>query len=195
MAALRIAVVGAGPSGLASALCWHRRGSHVTVFEAGEDPRQLLGSTFNDRTYTIDLTDHGMSALRYLAVCLDDKLLPFRGVRAMMRVPGLGLTFTVEDPYKGGFTGARVEFCAALLSELLVRDKAAGRITLKFGSSVELLDAEQGVLQLGAERLQFDLVVAADGAGSKIQVFCWGGRGGRAATDALLLQKVSGTTH
>ena len=81
-----IAIVGAGPAGLTLALALAvRRSLHVDVFERAADHRS--SATFNpDRSYTIDITGHGLKAARYVGLTrkLDDSLIPFLGIRARL---------------------------------------------------------------------------------------------------------------
>ncbi len=63
---LRMAIVGAGPAGLVLALALARRTEiAVTVFD--RLPSHLAAETYNpDRSYTIDITGHGIRALKYI---------------------------------------------------------------------------------------------------------------------------------
>lgn len=80
-----IAILGAGPSGLVLAVALARRGLHSTVFE--QDVHPDIAPRFNpDRSYTIDISGHGLKALRYIDACaeFDDRMIRFKG----LRIPG-----------------------------------------------------------------------------------------------------------
>lgn len=87
-AAQRIAILGAGPSGLVLAIALARRGLHSTVFERDVHPE--IAPRFNpDRSYTIDISGHGLKALRYVDACdeFDDRMIRFKGLKIPGRHP------------------------------------------------------------------------------------------------------------
>ena len=63
---IRVAIVGAGPAGLVLALALAKRSEvSVTIFD--RLPSHLAAETYNpDRSYTIDITGHGIRALKYI---------------------------------------------------------------------------------------------------------------------------------
>jgi 2-polyprenyl-6-methoxyphenol hydroxylase-like FAD-dependent oxidoreductase len=78
-----IAIVGGGPAGLVLAMA--RRGVPTTVFERDAHPD--VAPRFNpDRSYTIDISGHGLRALRHIDACsyFDARLIPFKG----LKIPG-----------------------------------------------------------------------------------------------------------
>src|SRR4029450_13894654 len=105
----RIAIVGGGPAGLVAAIALARRGIPTTVLERDAHPE--LAPRFNpDRSYTIDITGHGLRALRHIDATsyFDARLMPFRGLHYYDQV--------IEDWTGPGCTGSR----GHLLLDLLV---------------------------------------------------------------------------
>lgn len=160
---MRVCIIGAGPAGLLLALCLQRRvGVRVTLVEQRENHAQV--ATYDPaRSYTIDLTAHGMRALEYAGVRgrLVRELIPFKGIR----VSTARLAF--DNAHRsGGVTGSRGDICRSLLREL----ESCGRdvVELRFETPATVVDADAGLVQIGQEATprQFDLVVGADGAGS-----------------------------
>jgi 2-polyprenyl-6-methoxyphenol hydroxylase-like FAD-dependent oxidoreductase len=111
-----VAIIGAGPAGLALALSLARRGSggDVVVFDRAED--HDTAPRYNpDRSYTIDITGHGARALEYMGVTrrFDKELIKFRGIRIK--------ALAKDEPWDGpGWTGSRGDICRTLLSECKV---------------------------------------------------------------------------
>jgi kynurenine 3-monooxygenase len=160
-----IAVIGGGPAGLVAAIALARRGIATTVFERDAHPE--LAPRFNpDRSYTIDITGHGLRALRHIDATghFDDRLLPFRGIQYGGRV--------VEDWPGPGWTGARGDILRALAAVISDRHKDA--VHVEYGCRVSEVDVLTGAVSYtppGGEPMtrQFDLVVGADGAGSVVR--------------------------
>ena len=167
---VRIAIVGAGPAGLTLALALAARPSlHVDVFERAADHRS--SATFNpDRSYTIDITGHGLKAARYVGLTrtLDHSLIPFLGIRA--RLTPLTQEERCKEP---GWTGSRGDICRALLSELLERTKGSDCVTVHFDTEATLVSAAKATLLIsdgsGSREASYDLVVGCDGAGSAVR--------------------------
>lgn len=120
----RVAIIGAGPGGLVLATALARRGnSEVTVYDRAEDHK--VAPRFNpDRSYTIDITGHGLNALRYIDAVerFDKDLIKFSGVRVL--APGLKADYPWKLP---GWTGSRGDICRALQSNCEVRRGAVRR--------------------------------------------------------------------
>lgn len=163
-AAGSIAIVGGGPAGLVAAVALARRGVITTVLERGEHPD--LAPRFNpDRSYTIDITGHGLRALRHIDAtsAFDERLLPFKGIQYEDRM--------IDSWPEPGWTGSRGDILRALMS---VADGHKDRITVEFESPVTAVDVTTGAVTYGpagrspATR-QFDMVVGADGAGSVVR--------------------------
>ena len=71
-----IAIVGCGPAALVLAIALARRGIRTTLFERDAHPE--VAPRFNpDRSYTIDISGHGLRALRHIDACscFDDRLI------------------------------------------------------------------------------------------------------------------------
>jgi hypothetical protein len=80
-----IAFAGGGPASLVAAIALARHGLHTTVFERDQHPEVAL--RFNpDRSYTIDISGHGLKALRHIDACsyFDERMIQFKG----LKIPG-----------------------------------------------------------------------------------------------------------
>jgi 2-polyprenyl-6-methoxyphenol hydroxylase-like FAD-dependent oxidoreductase len=72
----------ASPGGLTAAIALARRGVRTTVFERDAHPEHT--PRFNpDRSYAIDITGHGLRALRHIDALthFDADMIQFRGIR------------------------------------------------------------------------------------------------------------------
>ena len=157
-----IAIVGAGPAGVVMAIALARKGIRSTVFERAQHPE--IAERFDpDRSYAIDVTGHGLRALRYIDACdvFDRMLIPFKGIKTHM----LNHTEAWDEP---GWTGSRGDIMRALLHE--AETKYADCITFHFETPVTAVDVQQGVLTISAQGQSetdvFDLIIGADGGGS-----------------------------
>jgi kynurenine 3-monooxygenase len=157
-----IAIIGGGPAGLVAAIALARRGVGATVFERDLHPDDA--PRFNtDRSYTIDITGHGLRALQYIDATsfFDDRMLPFKGIQYHGRV--------VQEWSEPGWTGSRGDITRSLMAVIAERHK--GDIELEFATAVTDIDVDTGTVTFsagGGEPVsrRFDLVVGADGAGS-----------------------------
>ena len=80
-----IAILGAGPAGLVLAISLARRGLSATVIERDVPPDNA--PRFNpDRSYTIDISGHGLKALRHIEAVaeFDRRIFRFKG----LKIPG-----------------------------------------------------------------------------------------------------------
>ena len=161
----RIAIVGGGPAGLVAAIALARRGIPTTVLERDAHPD--LAPRFNpDRSYTIDITGHGLRALRHIDATsyFDARLMPFRGLQYQNQV--------VEDWTEPGWTGSRGDILRALMA--LVTDKYQDLVDIEFGCKVTAVDVHGGTVTVtppGGEAITrpFHLIIGADGAGSSVR--------------------------
>ena len=159
-----IAILGAGPSGLVLAIALARRGLSSTVFERDVHPD--AAPRFNpDRSYTIDISGHGLRALRHIDACseFDERMIRFKG----LKIPGGG----TEEWTLPGWTGSRGDILRALMAVL---EKYGDLVTMEFETPVESADTSSGSLTLAPKSgprttRTFDLIVGADGAGSTIR--------------------------
>ena len=174
---ISVAIVGGGPAGLTLAAALAQQGGfEIAVFERAED--HSSAETYNpDRSYTIDITGHGLRAARFIGITdrFDAGLIHFKGLRIAPHpwLHRLGAGFA-EEPYHGkGWTGSRGDICRCLQAHLLERH--ADSVALHFGAEATLVDAVQPQLRVasrgdGAGDLRrFDLVVGCDGCGSGVQ--------------------------
>ena len=174
---ISVAIVGGGPAGLTLAAALAQQGGfEIVVFERAED--HFSAETYNpDRSYTIDITGHGLRAARFIGITdrFDAGLIHFRGLKIAPHpwLHRLGAGFA-EEPYHGrGWTGSRGDICRCLQSHLLERH--ADSVTLHFGAEATLVDAGQPQLRIASrgdgagELRRFDLVVGCDGGGSGVR--------------------------
>jgi 2-polyprenyl-6-methoxyphenol hydroxylase-like FAD-dependent oxidoreductase len=159
-----IALIGGGPAALVMAIALARRGIPTSVFE--RDPHPAIAPRFNpDRSYTIDISGHGLKALRHIDACsyFDDRMIRFRG----LKIPG-GATKEWTLP---GWTGSRGDILRALMA--VVEDKYRAWVTLECESRVTSVDVVAGVVTYAAKSSEttrrFDLIIGADGAGSVVR--------------------------
>lgn len=160
-----VALVGGGPSSLVAAIALARRGIATSVFERELHPEEA--PRFNpDRSYTIDISGHGLRALRHVNACasFDVRMFPFKG----LKFPD----GRVESWNLPGWTGSRGDILRALMA--VVEDGYRDRITPHFQCPVTSVDVKTGTLTFQsadgvAHKAGFDLVVGADGAGSLVR--------------------------
>ncbi|MET1059124.1 MAG: FAD-dependent monooxygenase [Nocardioides sp.] len=162
----RVAVIGAGPAGMAAALSLHQAGHEVSLIERYKEARPA-GNILN-------LWPPPIKALGLMGVDTDDLGAPcqseFRNasgkVRAVVRLPQ-----EVTEAYGGGFIGLlRPELYERLLASL-----PPG--TLQVNKNVTSIDQDTDGVTLTfddghAER--FDVLVGADGIDSLVRRTLWG---------------------
>jgi 2-polyprenyl-6-methoxyphenol hydroxylase-like FAD-dependent oxidoreductase len=162
----RVAVLGAGPAGMATALSAIQAGHEVVVFERYREARPA-GNILN-------LWPPPMKALRLMGVDVTDFGAPtrteFRNVRGRVRA-SVKMSQDVVDEYGGGFIGMlRPELYERLLAAIppgvvrfdqtvqhITQDEAAVRLSLADGSTYEA-----------------DVLVGADGIDSLVRRTLWG---------------------
>ncbi len=154
-----VLIIGGGPAGLTLAHALAKRDTlDITVVE--RDPTPFDCPTTTDRSYTIDITGHGLRAIRYLGAIetFDRQLLAFKGVRARRPI-------RMDVPWTDhGWTGSRGDILKVLLGDL--NAKYPGRVRFRWQTQVEAVDATSGEVQIDGARETFDLVVGCDGAGA-----------------------------
>ncbi|HWL87599.1 MAG TPA: NAD(P)/FAD-dependent oxidoreductase [Polyangiaceae bacterium] len=155
----RVLIVGGGPAGLTLACALANR-SAISVTLAEHEPDPFTAPTTTDRSYTIDITGHGLKAIQYLDAveAFNENLIRFRGVEIQRpikhRIPWEGL----------GWTGSRGDILRALYGDLLA--KHPDRIHFLWETIVRDIDPLAGTAKVGDTRQRFDLIVGCDGAGS-----------------------------
>lgn len=163
----KIAIVGCGPAGMVMSIALARRGIRTIVFEQSQHPE--VAPRYNaDRSYAIDITGHGLKALRYIDACdtFDEFLIPFKGIK----VPQMKRTEAWDEQ---GWIGSRGDIMRALMK--VAERKYKDLITVEFEASVIELDIETGsittqsVQSEAMQTRQYDLIIGADGGGSIVR--------------------------
>ncbi|MFI6810167.1 FAD-dependent oxidoreductase [Streptomyces luteogriseus] len=162
----RVAVIGGGPAGMATALSVHQAGHDVVLFERYPQAR-AAGNILN-------LWPAPIKALGLMGVDTEDLGAPchtqFRNVRGHVRVD-VKLPADVIRDYRGGFIGLlRPELYERLLNAL-----PSG--TLQVNHKVDRVEQdESGVrLHLADGKIhECDVVVGADGIDSLVRRTLWG---------------------
>ncbi|MCA9994215.1 MAG: FAD-dependent monooxygenase [Anaerolineales bacterium] len=163
----KIAIVGGGPAGLVMAIALARKGIKTAVLERDQHP--AIASRFNpDRSYAIDITGHGLKALRYIDACdvFDNHMLPFKGIKMQV-----GRHTKIEPWNDQGWTGSRGDILLALLDK--IEGQYANHISLRYETAVTDLNVYTGDLTTrtpnGTQTDTFDFIIGADGGGSAVR--------------------------
>jgi 2-polyprenyl-6-methoxyphenol hydroxylase-like FAD-dependent oxidoreductase len=153
---LKVAVIGAGIGGTATAIGLHRAGADVTVFERAAGPRHEGAG--------LSLFGNGLAALDVLGVgpAIRAAGAPASQLRAGYRRPGGGWLTRMPD---GAFADLRVVHRRDL-QDLLLAALPPG--TVRYGTAVTAVSADGRSVTVddgtGAARTELvDVVVAADG--------------------------------
>src|SRR5690348_1940619 len=162
----RVAVLGAGPAGMAAALGALKAGHEVVVYERYREARPA-GNILN-------LWPPPVKALRALGVDTDDLGAPtdteFRNVHGRVRVR-VKLDEDVKRAYGGGFIGL-------LRPELYERMLAAiPDGVIRFGQQVDRIEQDERAVTLhfaDGTTAEHDVLIGADGIDSLVRRTLWG---------------------
>ncbi len=160
-----IAIIGAGPAGLVSAIAFARSGITTKVIEKLEHPE--IAQRFDpNRSYTIDITGHGLKALRYIDACseFEQQMTPFKGIRLY------GHRFA-EAWNDKGWTGSRGDILRTLMS--VIDKHYPDTIQFEFETQVDSVNVHTGCVTTSTRGIrqsrQFDFIIGADGGGSIVR--------------------------
>ncbi|WP_292541740.1 NAD(P)/FAD-dependent oxidoreductase, partial [Mesorhizobium sp.] len=161
---LHIAIAGAGPAGLATALYLKRAGHRVTIFERFDEPKPVGSGLILQPT--------GLSVLAELGLLgdilsLGSRIDRLHGADARSGRTVLDVRY---DAQRGGRFGLAVH--RAALFGVLFRAARREAIAIETNVEVEALEAGEKVLLVcgkGRKAGSFDLVVDASGARSKLR--------------------------
>ncbi|MEV0720679.1 FAD-dependent monooxygenase, partial [Asanoa sp. NPDC050611] len=161
----KILVSGAGIAGTALAWWLAEHGAHVTVVERAEAPR--------DGGYKVDIRGAALTVVDRMGL-LDQARACRTGVRAGSVVDATGRRVASMD---ADTFGGRVHDDAELLRgdlARILRDATGDRVSFRFGTEIESLDADGTVTFAGGARERYDLVVGADGLRSRTRTLAFG---------------------
>lgn len=162
-----IAVVGAGPAGLAAGLFLHRAGHRVTIFERFDEPAPVGSGLILQPT---GLTVLGALGLFDEIMALGSRIDRLYGADASSGRTVLDVRY---DAQRGGRFGLAVH--RAALFGVLHRAVLAEGIALETGVELDAIDASGGQARLSGPKGRsgaFDLVVDASGSRSKLRRAC-----------------------
>ncbi|GLK88125.1 FAD-dependent oxidoreductase [Pseudomonas turukhanskensis] len=164
---LRIAIVGAGPAGLAAALYLHRSNHQVTVFERFAEAAPVGSGLILQPTGLTVLEDLGLFAA---IAQLGSRIDRLYGADAHSNRTVLDVRYSA---IKGGRHGIAVH--RAALFHVLFEAVQAERIAVETGLDVDTLETRGDLAWLvsatQAKAGPFDLVVDASGSRSRLKTF------------------------
>lgn len=164
---LKVLIVGAGITGLTTALCLDSKGHRATILERHPDIQNIGGP--------MSIRPAAVRALRQygLGPVLDHNYEPDIGVWAHRRYTGELIARSVQGEQAGLYGEASVGFARPQLQEALMREAVGRGIEVRFGCHVVGVDddprspgvrlADGTTLRADGTTLRADLVVGADG--------------------------------
>lgn len=183
---LRVAVVGAGPSGLLLAHRLLAAGAKVDVFEGRSDPRGSEAA-LEGRAYALGLGIRGRTAIRTTGANLWDSIKPkgYGSERFQLHLPFGPVDLRTPEDGDGLEPSLLIyqsDLCGAMLDELERRYSSSGRLRTCFGAKVESVDVASGMVTfseppddtvaglLGSSRFgPVDIVAGCDGVNSVVR--------------------------
>jgi 2-polyprenyl-6-methoxyphenol hydroxylase-like FAD-dependent oxidoreductase len=161
----KIAVLGGGPAGMATALALLKAGHNVTVYERYKEARPA-GNILN-------LWPPPIKALRDMGVDITDLGAPchttFRNAKGLVRAE-VKLPDWVNQEYGGGFIGLlRPDLYRRMLS-------AMPQGTMRFGRSVDRIESKTNHVRLhfsDGQTEDVEVLIGADGIDSTVRKHLW----------------------
>lgn len=170
---LNVLVVGAGITGITTALCLETKGHHVIILERHPDIQNIGGP--------MSIRPAAVRALRQygLGPVLDRNYEPDIGTWVHRRYTGDLISRNVQSKQASLYGEASVGFARPQLQESLMKEAVKKGIEVRFGSHVVGVDDDPqapGVKLADGTILRADLVVGADGQYSSrsilVSTFC-----------------------
>ncbi|CAK0789462.1 unnamed protein product, partial [Prorocentrum cordatum] len=177
--ALRVAVVGAGPSGLLLAHRLLAAGATVDVFEGRSDPRGSEAA-LEGRAYALGLGIRGRTAIRTAGDDLWDSIKPkgYGSERFQLHLPFGPVDLRTPEDGDGLEPSLLIyqsDLCGAMLDQLERRYASSGRLRTCFGANVKSVDVAAGTVTLsepdGGSNMfgPVDIVAGCDGVNSVVR--------------------------
>mmetsp|Transcript_1422 Transcript_1422/g.3115 ORF Transcript_1422/g.3115 Transcript_1422/m.3115 type:complete len:498 (-) Transcript_1422:217-1710(-) len=175
---LKVAIAGAGPSGLLLAHKLLEEGATVEIIESRSDPRAPEAG-MEGRAYALGLGIRGRTAIRTVSDLWDAvKPAGFGSEKFKLHTP-LGIVDLRKPGDSNGLEPSlliyQTDLCGAILNELDARHGKSGRLTTKFMHAVESVNTVKGEVKVkprdgDAKTLaDFDLIAGCDGVNSRVR--------------------------
>ena len=160
-----ITLVGAGLAGSLLAIFLARRGYRVTLLERRLDPRKTEGSA--GRSINLALANRGISALEEVGVMdsVRSALIPMAGRMLHDEEGNLKLIPYGNKPHEVIYSVSR----GGLNTLLLNAAEATGRVSIRFGATVNGVDFANRLVRSEAGTAPYDVLIGTDGSASAVR--------------------------